>query len=63
MRRFRSDAEVVSEGRRADARSVLELLALSARRGDEVEIVVRGVDARACANALVRILSDCGSTG
>lgn len=54
--RFKSRVTVNSEGKTADCRNVLELLALGIRMGEKMEITVEGVDEEACAAALEAVL-------
>ncbi len=51
-RLFRSDVEVEIRGRKAPARSIINLMSLGGRLGDTITICARGEDARQCANVL-----------
>ena len=50
--KFKCDLAAEWNGRRADARSVLDLLRLCAPHGAAVEFVARGADAAACLDAV-----------
>ena len=55
--KFRSRVVVVHDGREADARSVLELLALGVLSSSEIELRATGDDAEACVAALAAIVA------
>ena len=54
---FQSDLEVVCEGRRANGKSILELMTLDAARGRVLEFHARGPDAAALVEALERLVA------
>jgi len=53
---FTSEIEVAFRGRRANGKSILELMTLGACQDDELEVVARGADARAAVDALVALV-------
>jgi phosphocarrier protein HPr len=55
--RYESTVEVVAGERRANARSVLAVMALGALCGSEVRVVAAGPDAVAAADEMATILS------
>lgn len=55
-RQFQSRIEVVREGRRVEATSIIELLTLGAGPGTELLLEVDGDDAEEAANALVQLV-------
>jgi phosphocarrier protein FPr len=60
-RQFISDLRLVKEGREANARSVVSIMALEVAGGDSVTVVARGEDAAAAVAALTQTLtSDLG---
>ena len=54
--RFRSTIHLAANGRRASARSILELLALGAVGGSELVIVAEGPDAEEAVAALASLI-------
>jgi phosphotransferase system HPr (HPr) family protein len=52
-----SEVEVACEGRKANGKSILELMTLRASLGKVLEFAVRGPDARALADALERLVA------
>ena len=56
-RRFSSDLRLVKDGREANARSVVSIMALEVGGGDTVTVVARGADAAAAAAAVTETLS------
>lgn len=54
---FKSRVTASGNGKTADCRNVLELLALGIRKGDTLELTVDGIDETACAEALEAILN------
>lgn len=55
-RSFASSVTVVRAGKRADAKSILDVLALGAALGDTVDFEIAGEDAEACAAAVERLV-------
>jgi phosphocarrier protein FPr len=56
-RRFTSDVRLVKDGREANARSVVSIMALEVAGGDRVTVVARGDDASAAVAAISQTLS------
>ncbi|MFN2563915.1 MAG: phosphoenolpyruvate--protein phosphotransferase [Gemmatimonadaceae bacterium] len=56
-RRFTSDVRLVKDGREANARSVVSIMALEVAGGDTVTVVARGEDAGAAVAAISRTLA------
>ena len=52
-----SDVEVACEGRKANGKSILELMTLRASQGKVLELAARGPDARALVDALERLVA------
>lgn len=55
-RGFASSVTVIRAGKRADAKSILEVLGLGAALGESVDVEVVGADAEACAAAVERLV-------
>ncbi|NEX94013.1 glucose PTS transporter subunit IIA, partial [Caulobacter sp. 17J65-9] len=55
-RRFAADAAISANGRRADVKSVVALMALGVKAGDEIVVSARGRDAGAAVTALVELI-------
>lgn len=53
---FQSDLEVACEGRRANGKSILELMTLNASQGKVLELHARGPDAEGLVEALERLV-------
>ncbi len=53
---FESDVEVIREGNRVDAKSILHVLTLGASQGTELTLQAHGVDAEDAIEALVRLV-------
>jgi phosphocarrier protein FPr len=56
-RRFTSDVRLVKDGREANARSVVSIMALEVAGGDTVTVVARGEDAAAAVRAISEALT------
>ena len=56
MKRVRGTPEIRMGDRKADARSVLEMMTLEAGRGAEVELLASGEDAAAILDAVLPLL-------
>lgn len=56
MKRFEGRLEIRLHGRTADARSVLEMMTLSAGEGAELELVASGEDAAQLIEAVIALL-------
>jgi phosphotransferase system HPr (HPr) family protein len=56
-RRFTSDVRIVKDGREANARSVVSIMALEVGGGDSVTVVARGDDADAAVAAIAHTLA------
>jgi phosphotransferase system HPr (HPr) family protein len=54
---YRSDLEVCCEGRRANGKSILELMTLDACQGKVLELAARGPDAERLVEALERLVA------
>ncbi len=50
------EIELISSGRSADCRSILEVLSLALTRGSQVEVLVRGADAAQALRAVRQLL-------
>ena len=50
--RFRSEVELIKDGQRCDARSIMSVLLLCGHRGARITVVARGPDAGAVLEAL-----------
>lgn len=53
---FACEVQVSVRGRRANAKSILELMSLGASVDDELELLARGADARAAIDALAALV-------
>ncbi len=53
---FESDVEVIRDGQRVDAKSILNVLTLGAGQGTEITLQAQGVDAQDAVEALVRLI-------
>lgn len=53
---FQSEVRVFCQGRTADGKSILDLLALAAQRGSRLEIETRGADADEAAAAILELI-------
>ena len=53
---FESDVEVIRDGQRVDAKSILNVLTLGAGQGTEITLQAQGVDAQEAVEALVRLI-------
>ena len=58
VRQFTSDVRLVKNGREANLRSVVSIMALEVSGGDTVTIVARGPDANAAVERISRLLAD-----
>lgn len=54
--RFQSTVTIRSNGKRANAKSILSLLSLGAKQGDEVVILADGPDSNEAVSALVELV-------
>lgn len=61
-RRFAADVRIVKDGREANARSVVSIMALEAQEGDRVTLVARGADAAEAIHVLSAMLATSVST-
>ena len=57
-RQFQSRIELVREGRRALASSIMDLLTLGAAQGTELTLEAEGVDAEQAVEALVKLVEN-----
>ncbi|HJQ81244.1 MAG TPA: HPr family phosphocarrier protein [Lacipirellulaceae bacterium] len=55
-RQFQSRIELVREGRRVEASSIMDLLTLGAAQGTELILEAEGVDANEAVEALVKLV-------
>ncbi len=53
---FESDVEVIRDGQRVDAKSILNVLTLGAGQGTEITLQAQGTDAQEAVEALVRLI-------
>ncbi len=53
---FESDVEVIRDGQRVDAKSILNVLTLGAGQGTEITLQAQGADAQEAIEALVRLI-------
>ena len=53
---FESDVEVIRDGQRVDAKSILNVLTLGAVQGTEVTLQAQGADAQDAVEAIVRLI-------
>ena len=53
---FESDVEVIRDGQRVDAKSILNVLTLGAGQGTEITLQAQGADAQEAVEALVRLI-------
>ena len=58
VRQFTSDVRLIKDGREANMRSVVSLMALEVSGGDTVTVVARGPDAKDAVDRLSRLLAD-----
>jgi phosphocarrier protein HPr len=57
-KQFKSRIELVLEGRRVEARSIIDLLTLGAGPGTELVLEAEGDDAQAAVDALTRLVEN-----
>jgi phosphotransferase system HPr (HPr) family protein len=57
MKRFKGSLELRLGGRKADARSVLEMMTLEAGKGADVELLASGEDASRILDTIAALLS------
>ncbi len=55
--RFQSEVSVACSGRKANGRSILELMTLNAPQGSLLELTARGEDAQALVRALGEVIA------
>jgi phosphocarrier protein len=55
--RFRCEIELIRDGERADARSILSILTLAAEQGTQLTIQAKGEDAGEALEALVALFA------
>jgi phosphotransferase system HPr (HPr) family protein len=55
---FRAKVEVIKDNQRANAKSVLEMLSLGGRKGEEFLLEATGEDAEAAVDALARLFAN-----
>jgi len=53
---FASEVTLVKDGREANGKSIMDILALGAEQGAVLTVIVRGADADAALEALLRLL-------
>ncbi len=53
---FESDVEVIRDGQRVDAKSILNVLTLGAGQGTEITLQAQGADAQEAVEALARLI-------
>jgi phosphocarrier protein HPr len=54
--RFESEITVTCDGQTVDARSIMDLMLLAARKGSQIEIAAKGADARAAMTAILALI-------
>jgi phosphocarrier protein HPr len=54
--KYQSTIELICDGQRVDAKSILHLLTLGAVQGTELTVETRGVDAEEALDAIVRLV-------
>ena len=52
---FQSRIELIKQGQRVDAKSIIDLMTLAATSGTELVLEVRGSDSRAAADAIEKL--------
>jgi phosphocarrier protein HPr len=57
-RYFISDITIKYNGKRVDGKSILEVMALTARPGSPVEVIVKGEDEAAALTVLEKLVTD-----
>ncbi|WP_042700369.1 HPr family phosphocarrier protein [Thermococcus sp. PK] len=57
-KKFKSKITVSKEGNTADAKNILQLLALGIDYGDEIKIIAEGEDEKDAINELIHLLED-----
>ena len=53
---FESDVEVIRDGQRVDAKSILNVLTLGAGQGTEITLQAQGADAHDAVEAIARLI-------
>lgn len=56
--KFQSRVELIKDGERVDAKSILSIVGLGATEGTSLEVAATGPDARQATDALVRLFRD-----
>ncbi|MDF1759528.1 MAG: HPr family phosphocarrier protein [Coxiellaceae bacterium] len=56
--RYHSSCYISFNGRRADAKSIMEVMVVGATQGKEVELIVEGDDEEAAISALAQLIND-----
>lgn len=56
--KFRSDVEVVSKGRKVNAKSIMGIMSLGLSQGEEIKIVVNGIDEEEALQSLVDLVEN-----
>ncbi|MBS5788559.1 MAG: HPr family phosphocarrier protein [Clostridioides difficile] len=56
--KFRSDVEVVSKDRKVNAKSIMGIMSLGLSQGEEIKIVVNGIDEEEALQSLVDLVEN-----
>ncbi|WAM31732.1 HPr family phosphocarrier protein [Caldicellulosiruptor naganoensis] len=54
--KFKSDIFIVKDGKEVNAKSILNILAIGAKKGDEITLKVTGEDEKEALDTLVKLL-------
>ncbi|QAV33198.1 phosphocarrier protein [Fervidobacterium changbaicum] len=54
--RFKSDILIVKDGKEVNAKSILNILAMGAKKGDEIILRIKGEDEKEALDTLVKLL-------
>lgn len=57
MKAFQCTVEIQFDGKKVDAKSIIQLMGLVAKQGDKLYIVIKGDDAEAALSSLERFLN------
>jgi phosphocarrier protein len=61
--KYQSDVQMMRNGRKVNAKSIMGVMMLAAGKGSKVTIEVEGPDESAAMNAIVALIGDCFGEG
>jgi len=56
--KFRSDVDVISKDRKVNAKSIMGIMSLGLSQGEEIKIVVNGIDEEEALQSLVDLVEN-----